>query len=153
MKPGKAKALTLLKQQLEPIAKLKTSPRDPEFDKWWEMTRTIIANLFGHESLQLANFAYISYIPKFYSSSTPESAWHRVHVSGLETAEAQLEALISEVTNFWSDEAAPAEPSYDMNLATIFERLPGRFYCVAPNVGVRLQLIFSSDERPRSDFR
>ena len=98
MKPAKAKALSLLKQQLEPIPKLKSSRRDsPDFDKWWQMTRTVIANLFGQESPQLANFADISYSLMAFTSSTPDGAWQRAYVSGLETAEAQLEALISEV--------------------------------------------------------
>lgn len=134
MKPAKAKALSLLKQQLEPIPKLKSSRRDsPDFDKWWQMTRTVIANLFGQESPQLANFADISYSLMAFTSSTPDGTWQRAYVSGLETAEAQLEALISEVTNFWPDEILPTGPTPATNLATIFER----FHTVARQLRAR----------------
>jgi hypothetical protein len=123
MKPPKTKALTLLTQQRDAIAALKrTSRESPDFDKWWQLTRTIVANLYGQESPQLSHFEGISYGLLAFSSSTPDSAWHKAYLDGLDNAEAQLEALVAEVTTFWPDDNAPKAASPADNLTTIFER-------------------------------
>lgn len=104
MNPSKVKALGLLTQQRDAIAALKrTSRKSPDFDKWRQLTRTIFANRYGQEPPQLAHFERISYGLMAFSSSTPESALHRAYPDGLDTAEAQLEALLAEVTTFWPD--------------------------------------------------
>ncbi|MBI1743284.1 hypothetical protein HYR54_09515 [Candidatus Acetothermia bacterium] len=97
------------------------------------MTRTIIANLFGQNSVQLASFVDISYSLSGFCNEPPDSAWQQAYVSGFETAEAQLEALLTEVTTFWSDEAVPAATTPAESLAVLFDR----FHVVARQLRAR----------------
>lgn len=123
MKIDKNKALELLKRQLVVVDGLKSvSRKASEFDRWWEGTRTIIANLFGQESSQLTNFTLVSYSLSFFSSSTPDSQFHQAYVNGLENAAAQLEAMLMEIETFWQDEATPSVPEPMEYLLNIFER-------------------------------
>ncbi len=111
MKPSKQKALKLIREQLEAIPNLKGVRQDsPEFRKWWQMTRTIIGNLFGPDSSQLANFGEISYDVPVWSTATPESSFQRAYVRGLESHEGNLEALAMEISTFWEDDAASVVP-------------------------------------------
>lgn len=94
MRPTKTKALELLAQQRDKIADVRKVKSDsPEFAKWWNLTQTIISNIFGQESPQELRFGQIEYGLLAFSSNTPESSWHRAYLQGLDSGEAQLEAL------------------------------------------------------------
>lgn len=130
----KIQAISLLEEQLKGVAPLKNKRRDsPDFDKWWQKTKTIIANLFGAPSDQLKEFTSISYSLMAFSSSTPDSAFHRAYLSGLETAEAYLEAKIHEIKEFWVD----ITPAPKGDTLIILEQIFTRFHSAARQLRVR----------------
>lgn len=113
----------MLKEQLRPIPQLKNLSRDSaEFAKWQQLTKSVIANVFGQDSPQRRNFDSISYHLSYVSSATPDSAYQRAYVGGLEDGEAQLEALIAEIQNFWPDVEDTAKPDTAEHLLLLFEK-------------------------------
>jgi hypothetical protein len=142
-RPPRDKAIALLKQQHTAIERLRGVHHDsPEFSKWWQLTRTIITNLFGQDSPQITNFTSIDYSLMMCTSDTPDSAWQNAYVDGLNSADAQLLALLAEVETFWPEELKNGltlvawEP-----LTTLFDR----FHPVARQIRAR------HDNRPTLD--
>lgn len=129
-----AKAIRLLKQQLEQILALRITDRDsPEVEQWREKTRTVIANLFGRPSPQLENFDDIRWGLTVISHMTQDSDWQQAYLGGLGSAEAQLKSLISEVEEFWPKEQEPVGATPIANLEILF----GRFQTVARQLRAR----------------
>ncbi|MEQ1936590.1 MAG: hypothetical protein ABL962_22285, partial [Fimbriimonadaceae bacterium] len=106
MKPEKDKAIELLNQQLRQIPSMRSEvKKSDQFEKWREITCTIIANLFGHGSPQFESFSKISFTLRAWTNLTPESAWEHVFLTGLSSAEAKLGAFVAEITTFWPEQA------------------------------------------------
>ena len=104
-RPTKAKAIERLGRALDEIPALKKLPRgnsSPEFEKWRRNTQIAITNTFGDESRHIQDFNNISYSLMAFSTSTPDSAFHRAYLSGLESAAPVLESMIEEIEEYWT---------------------------------------------------
>lgn len=152
MKIAKAKAIELLRQQLAEAPRIKALHHGhAEVGKWREKTRCILGNLCGEDSSQLARFDGIRYSLMMWSESTPDSAWQRAYVGGMEDAEAQLEATVSEVESFWADDNTDDRPTATGQLALLFDR----FHIVARQLRSRhgdRQTLDVSDEYDVQDL-
>jgi len=135
MEVPKDKARELLSAQIGPIKQLRQQRRGSiDFDKWWTRSKSIISNLFGENSPQLKDFCQISYSLSYFSSGTPDSSFQKAYVDGLDTAEAQLEALIAEVETFWEAETIVKHTEYPLAKLSL---ILNRFHSVARQLRIR----------------
>jgi hypothetical protein len=121
-----------LTEQLHLVPEIKRTPyRDEEpFEKWKAKTRMIIANIFGQESAYVKEFNDVRFFPPVAHSGTTDSELLDFRVDGLAQCGAKLEAMISEIEQFWPETPVPeAKPSHPKahqveKLSIIFERFP-----------------------------
>jgi hypothetical protein len=131
----KEKALSLLEEQIKPIAHLKVLDRNnSDFNGWWQKTRMILANVFGQDSLQVTSFLDIDYSLRVITNRTPPSAWQDAYVNGLQSAEALLDAQMAEVKMFWDD---GAQPTGEEDAVSALHRIFDRFHQVARQIRSR----------------
>ncbi len=131
----KDKARELLTSQIGPIKQLRQQRRGSiDFDKWRTRSKSIISNLFGDDSPQLKDFCQISYSLSFIISGTPDSDFQKAYLEGLDTSEAQLEALVAEVESFWQDETVVKHTEDPLAKLSL---ILGRFHSVARQLRVR----------------
>lgn len=131
---NKVKAIRLLTEQKDFIQQLRSYRSDtPEFGKWWHKTSTILSNLFGEGTQQVKSFSEISYSLGFFTSDTPNSAFKKAYLEGLDAAEGLLEAKIHEIAEFWDETA----PEGTINVSVILQRLFERFHIASRQLRVR----------------
>lgn len=119
------KAVELLKAQLTAIPDLKgESPDSPDFKEWREKTRLVITRLPHQYSCEVKRFECIPYLTRSFSAGKDEC--DRVYVQGLESAEAQLNALIYGIEAVGTEtDAQPSDAMYQLDL------LFNRFHAIA----------------------
>lgn len=109
-KTNKSKALERLRRALEEIPNLKRlKSGSPEFEKWHRNTEVATANTFGEKSRHVNDFTSIPYSLMVISSTTPDSAFQRAYVDGLESASSVLQSMIEEIEEYWEDEMDKSE--------------------------------------------
>ena len=105
-RPPKDTAIQRLQRALDAIVDLKQRRNgSSEFEKWRRNTEIAIANTFGEDSRHVKDFTKISYILPIMTASTPDSAWQRAYISGLESATSVLQSMIEEVEEYWEDDS------------------------------------------------
>lgn len=111
-KPAKAKAIERLQKSLNAIPDLKQKRHgSPDFEKWHRNTKVAIGNTFGEESRHVKDFTNIYFSLMVITSNTPDSAFQRAYVDGLESASSVLQSMIEEVEEYWEDESQQTEES------------------------------------------
>lgn len=130
-------AIRRLRGQLDQIEKLKGTPRfSPDFKKWYRDTEIVIEHVFGQGTRHGKDFTSIHYNLGAFSSSTPDSAFTRAFVKGLDNAASILESFMREVEDYWESNVAspnPARPTALSNLSL----LCSRFHLVAKQLRSR----------------
>ncbi len=115
-RPPKSKALERLKKVHDAIPDLKKQQHgSSEFKKWRRNTEVAIANTFGETSRHVKDFTKINYYMTTITSSTPDSAYQRAYVNGLESAASVLLSMIEEVEEYWENDGkkigtTPSQP-------------------------------------------
>ena len=110
-RPSKAKAIERLQKVLKEIpALMKLERGSSEFKKWHRNTKIAIEKTFLDEPSKLEDFLSITYSLRVASDVTPDSAFQRDYVRGLETATATLESMIEEIQEYWEDEHQEPKP-------------------------------------------
>lgn len=124
-----AKAVELLAAQVGSIGSLRnTRDKEPEFEKWWSKSKSIVSNLFGEKSPEYINFAKISFRQYCATSRTTTTEHFQAYLSGLTRAEAQLLALKHTVETFWPE--ATVLKAVDDKLSNLISII-SRFHTVA----------------------
>ena len=104
-RPPKSKAIERLQKVLDEIPELKNLPREsPQFKQWQRNTRVAITNTFGNDSPNITDFDEIHFSLSMFFGNTPDSAFQRAYVNGLESAESVLKSMIEEINEYWEDE-------------------------------------------------
>lgn len=96
---GETKSIELLKRQQDIIPSLKQKTiENPDFDKWYRDTKTIIKKIFGkeHES----EFSEISFSLMCFTSGTSDYEFHLAYLQGLDRSHAFIASLIDEINTF-----------------------------------------------------
>jgi uncharacterized protein (TIGR02391 family) len=114
----KSEALTKLQKATNEIPALQQNlGTSPEFEKWLRDTEVAIKRIFPDQADHHRDFMSISYIPgstrrRSFSGrgGTSKSRYQAAHVRGLDSAEAMLRSMITEVQDYWKDESATAMP-------------------------------------------
>jgi hypothetical protein len=128
MKPPKAKAIDLLAALLERARALPNpTTDDPIYKLWRRETEITLRNLFGEGSVQFKSFARITFFSHYLEPSPSDNL--QAFKSNQLSAVAYLEALVTEVREFWEDlqppPPAPAPtPSALDTVLRIADRLP-----------------------------
>ena len=104
-RPPKSKAIERLQKVLDEIPELKNLPSgSTQFKQWRRNTRVAITNTFENDS-HLTDFDKIRFsLSAYVLGSTPDSAFQRAYVNGLESAESVLKSMIEEINEYWEDE-------------------------------------------------
>ena len=111
-KPTKTQAKRRLQRALDSIPQLKQLRRNSsKFKKWHRDTLVAITNTFGGSSSHAKEFGDIEYSLWIISGRTPESAYQKAYVSGLESAEPLLQSMIDEIEEYWEDDSQSPQPS------------------------------------------
>lgn len=111
-KQNKSKSLERLQKAIEDIPNLKKlKSGSPEFEKWYRNTEIAITNTFGEKSRHITDFTNIHFSLMVISTSTPDSAFQRAYLDGLESASSVLQSMIEEIKEYWEDEMGKTEPS------------------------------------------
>jgi hypothetical protein len=85
---------------------LKTLSRySEEFEEWQSDSETALRRVFGETSHRVKDFTGIRYSLMMYSSGTPEYRFDEVFREGLATSQAMLRSCITEVEEYFSDDA------------------------------------------------
>ncbi len=112
----KAKAIELLKKlQEEGNGYSKSHYNDPAFGKWLLKVKTTLENLFGAESIASKDFKMVRFLG--HHGEDPDA-----FRDGLMRAEANIEARIHEIENFWPDTSPVVPPDAIVTLQRIFSR-------------------------------
>lgn len=112
----KSKALERLKKVRDAIPDLKKlQDGSSEFMKWHRNTKVAIANTFDDTSQHVKDFTKIRYSLMMMTADTPDSAFQRAYVSGLESASSVLQSMIEEVEEYWENDGmkigtTPSQP-------------------------------------------
>jgi predicted nucleotide-binding protein len=116
-RPLKTKALDRLQKALTAIPDLQQRRHDtPEFDIWHRNTQVAIANTFGEKSRHVDDFNNINYTLMVLTSSTPDSAFQKAYVRGLQSAASVLQSMIEEVQEYWEED--PEEKARTLSRGT-----------------------------------
>ena len=120
---SKEEAIKKLNEQLSQITTLTSGSRkSPQFKKWIRDTQVALEYIFGKESRHISDFNNIRYFRSVISSKTTDAEFHEAFVSGLQNAEAVLNSMIEEISEYWesSQEGGVCElkPDSDVSLPT-----------------------------------
>jgi len=127
----KTDAILILKRQISEIKKVKATARfGPTFSKWQRDTRVALSNVFAGDENPPKEFDDIPYSLGVFASSTPDSAFDEAYLRGLEQAEAFLESCITEISDYWSNEAKIAKEN-QIDPQLFLEKICSRFHLVA----------------------
>lgn len=119
----KSRALQLLQKLIDEVPTLKNQHESSsEFSRWNQTANGTISQLFGSDCQPLKDFRAITYSLGFWTSSTPDSAYHSAYVRGLQEAQGQIEALKTQIEDFWPDSPQVAETNVMESLSLVFER-------------------------------
>jgi hypothetical protein len=130
-------AIRRLKGQLDQIEPLKAKPRfSPDFNKWYRDTEIVIERVFGQGTRHGKDFTSIHYSLLVCSSNTPDSAFTRGFVQGLDNAASILESFIREVEDYWPSNAASPNPERPTALSNL-SLLCSRFHLVVKQLQSR----------------
>jgi hypothetical protein len=125
---SKDKALAHLNKQISEIEHLQKAQKfSPAFEKWRRDTEVVIAKSFGESSKQIQDFSAIHYSLMAFTDVTPDSEFQRAYVNGLNSAQAVLQSLVSEIEQFWESNSQDTNP----NAIVIIRRLVYRFHIAA----------------------
>ena len=132
---NKTDALAKLQKQIDDIEPLKRKERfSPDFKKWYRDTEIVIEKIFGKGTRHGTDFTGIRYSMMAYSTSTPDSAFTRAFIEGLDDARSVLESLIREVNEYWEDDSqAPKR----VDAISVVGHLCMRFHLVAKQLRTR----------------
>ena len=112
----KSDALVRIQKQIDAIPALKAAGRkDPGFAKWNRDTTVMLSYVFGSDKDHTSQFTSLRYSIGAASSMTPESSYVDAFNRGLDLAEAVLQSMFTEISEYWPDEAqeppTPAAPA------------------------------------------
>ncbi len=128
------RAIALLTRQREGIEALRSvSSSGPEFSKWRRDTEIVIAKIFGDTSRNVSDFTGISYSLSFFTSGTPDHAFHEAYLRGLAEAKAVIESMIDEITEFAIDHGSDENGAFSgmPDHLSLIERICLRFHSAA----------------------
>ncbi len=101
----KEEALEKISRQIGLIEDLKRKEMfSPEFKKWYRDTEIAIQKTFGENTRHINDFKDISYSLSAFSGSTPDSAFQRRFIEGLEEAKGVLNSFLDEINEYWDDQ-------------------------------------------------
>jgi len=102
---NKDTAITKLKNLKERITPLKQLKREsPDFAKWYRDAEVAIEKIFGKDSRNVKDFKNITYrLSSFSYSTTTEAEHHARYVQGFNEADAILQSMIEEITEYWEE--------------------------------------------------
>jgi predicted nucleotide-binding protein len=102
----KSEALSRIQKQIDAIPSLKVAGRkEPGFTKWNRDTTVMLGYVFGSDQDHVSQFTSVRYSLGAISSRTPESSFVNAFNRGLDGAEAVLQSMITEITEFWPEDA------------------------------------------------
>jgi len=100
----KNEAIKKLKSSLNKIKEIRNlGTSSQEFSKWNRDTRVAIQYIFGEESHQVLEFIHISYSLSIVTSNMTERDWKTFYNMGLDSAEAMIQSMISEIQDYWQE--------------------------------------------------
>jgi hypothetical protein len=124
-----SKSIELLKKQIEKADPLKREEQfSANFKKWRRDTEIIIEKIFGKDSRHLKDFDGISYSLSIFTSNTPDYAFQKRYVEGLDEAKQILNSMIDEINEFGFD---GQNQSFKTDSLTVIENICNRFHLVA----------------------
>ena len=130
-------AIRRLQGQIDQIEALKAKPRfSPDFKKWYRDTEIVIERVFGQGTRHGKDFTRIRYTLGAFSSGTPDSAFTRAFVGGLDNAASILESFIREVEDYWESDDISPNPNRPTVLGNL-SLLCTRFHLVAKQLRSR----------------
>ena len=113
--PNRGKAIARLSKILMDCVFLRQeSEQSPEFVKWIRGARAAIVYAFGDQSRHLTDFNEIDYTTDI-GYMDEDGIFHHTdnpYIKGLDLAEAILESMIDEITEYWEDDAEQIPDSY-----------------------------------------
>jgi len=100
----KDKVVAKLNKCLEALRTIQaTGTGQPAFKKWRRDTEVALEHLFGTDTRHLYDFRGVSFTPNSYSMTNPGPAFARAFANGRSSAEALLQSMIDEVSEYWPD--------------------------------------------------
>lgn len=118
------KAVNLLEQQAKEIpAVSRLQHSSSEFRKWHDKTKAVVRAVFGEPSPQSERFARILYSPEVLGPWISDTAFQKVYLDGLRSAESALETFIFEVKTLQITDGGPApDPTISERQSFLFLR-------------------------------
>lgn len=102
-RPNKQLTIERLERALDQIQPLEQlEPGNTQFKVWFRDTRVAVEYAFGKDSKEAGEFASISFAPVRFITAI---AIRDSYIGGLSTAEATLQSMISQIRDYWEDEA------------------------------------------------
>jgi len=107
-KPEKTQAIERIVSLQNEIRGLRSEVDNsaPAFKRWRRNVEVAITNIFGSNTRHQDDFKTIRYGLSIVTSNTPADAWHRVYLDGLASAEAILQSMVDEISEYWTDDPA-----------------------------------------------
>lgn len=127
---NKSEALKRLEALKNRAGDLVSLPRgSQEFKKWYRDTEIAIEKIFGESTRHSKDFTDISYSLNYFSTGTPDSAFHQKYQTGVKTAITLIESLLDEINEYGEDQAEPHVQ--ELSAIDSVELLIRRFHKVA----------------------
>lgn len=134
---NKIKAISILQKQIDGFKVVKATAKfGPTFSKWQRNTRVALLNIFPQNENTANEFADISYQLPIFSDTTPENVHDSAYLRGIEQAEAFLESCISEINDYWVDDASTKNENKHKPYLFV-EKACSRFHSVARQLSKR----------------
>ena len=124
-----SKSIELLTKQIEKTDSLKKEEQfSASFKKWKRDTEIVIEKIFGKDSRHLKDFEGISYSLSIFTNNTPDYAFQKRYVEGLDVAKQILNSMIDEIKEFGFDGQIQSLKTDSLG---VIENICNRFHLVA----------------------